>query len=224
MKGAFLLNRIIVTLVLFWPITVSASGSLQTLLKDYFSKQHQATDQVKIRILTPAEQLPTCTKGQIAPAPTQQHWGKLTLAIICAEKKYYLRLAVSVEGTYWIANQPIKRHTVINRHNVMAKRGRLEKLPRGIIRDINNIKDRISLSDISAGQAISQNMLRRAWVIQAGKNVMVYAKGSHFQVKYEGKAINNAAENESVRIRMPAGQIISAIAQKDGNAKITLKN
>ncbi len=43
-------------------------------------------------------------------------------------------------------------------------------------------------------------------------------------MKYEGKAINNAAENESVRLRMPTGQIITAIAQKEGYAKITLKN
>lgn len=219
-----MVNRIIVSLILCLPVTVSASGSLQTLLKDYFSKQHQAKDQVKIKILTPAEQLPDCINGQIAPAPAQQHWGKLTLPIICAEKKYYLRLAVSVEGTYWVANQPIKRHSAIDQHNVVAKRGLLEKLPRGIIRDINNFKYNISLRDITAGQAITQNMLRRAWVIQAGKNVMVYAQGRHFQVKYEGKAINNAAENESVRLRMPTGQIITAIAQKEGYAKITLKN
>ncbi|HGJ5863274.1 flagella basal body P-ring formation protein FlgA, partial [Arsenophonus nasoniae] len=49
-------------------------------------------------------------------------------------------------------------------------------------------------------------------------------QGRHFQLKYEGKAINNAAENESVRLKMPTGQIITAIAQKEGYAKITLKN
>ncbi len=106
----------------------------------------------------------------------------------------------------------------------MAKRGMLEKLPHGIIRDMRSLKDNFSLRDIAAGQPITQNMLRPVWVIQAGKNVIVYAQGHHFQVKYAGKAINNAAENEPVWIRMPAGQIITTIAQKEGNAKITLKN
>lgn len=224
MKKKFVVNRIIVSLLLFLPVIVSASVALQTTLQDYFNQQYLKKDKVNIKILTPIEQLPACSKLQISPAPAQQHWGKLTLPIVCDEKKYFLRLAVSVEGSYWVAKEAIKRHSVINQHNVVAKRGMLEKLPRGIIRDLGCLKNSLSLRDIAAGQAITQNMLRRAWVIQSGKNVMVYAQGSHFQVKYEGKAINNAAENESVRIRMPGGQIISAIAQKEGNAKITLKN
>ncbi|HGJ5857543.1 flagellar basal body P-ring formation chaperone FlgA [Arsenophonus nasoniae] len=224
MKRKFVVNRIIVSLLLFVPVITNASATLQTALQDYFNQQYLKQDKVNIKILTPSEHLSVCNQLQIKPAPSQQHWGKLTLPLICDDKTYYLRLAVSVEGNYWVANQPIKRHSVINQHNVVAKRGLLEKLPRGIIRDIHAYINSVSLRDIAAGQPISQNMLRRAWVIQAGKHVTVYAQGRHFQVKYEGKAINNAAENESVRLKMPTGQIITAIAQKEGYAKITLKN
>lgn len=219
-----MVNRIFVLLLLLLPVSVSAAVSLPKTLQNYFNQQYLKKDKVTITILTPTEQLPSCHKLQIKPAPSQQYWGKLTLPVSCDEKKYYLRLAVSVEGTYWVANKPIKRNSIINQHNVIVKRGILEKLPHGIIRDMRSLKDNFSLRDIAAGQPITQNMLRPVWVIQAGKNVIVYAQGRHFQVKYAGKAINNAAENEPVRIRMPAGQIITAIAQKEGNAKITLKN
>jgi len=86
MKRKFVVNRIFVLLLLLLPVSVSAAVSLPKTLQNYFNQQYLKKDKMTIIILTPAEQLPSCNKLQIKPAPSQQYWGKLTLPVSCDEK------------------------------------------------------------------------------------------------------------------------------------------
>jgi flagella basal body P-ring formation protein FlgA len=51
---------------------------------------------------------------------------------------------------------------------------------------------------------------------------MVIASGDGFDASGEGKALNNAARSQSVRVRMGNGQIVSGKVREDGNILITL--
>lgn len=65
-------------------------------------------------------------------------------------------------------------------------------------------------------------MLRRAWAVKAGQPVQVTAQGTGFNISGAGKAMNNAAAQDSVRVRMASGQIVSGIADDDGTIRISL--
>jgi flagella basal body P-ring formation protein FlgA len=59
-------------------------------------------------------------------------------------------------------------------------------------------------------------------VIKAGQSVQVTAQGTGFNISGSGKAMNNAAAEDSIRVRMASGQIVSGIAGDDGTIRITL--
>jgi len=59
-------------------------------------------------------------------------------------------------------------------------------------------------------------------VIKAGQAVQVTAQGSGFNISGTGKAMNNAAAEDNVRVRMASGQIVSGIASDDGTIRIGL--
>ncbi len=48
------------------------------------------------------------------------------------------------------------------------------------------------------------------------------AEGDGFSISGAGKAMNNAAAEDSVRVRMVSGKIVSGIAGEDGSIRITL--
>ncbi|POC77778.1 flagellar biosynthesis protein FlgA, partial [Vibrio vulnificus] len=50
----------------------------------------------------------------------------------------------------------------------------------------------------------------------------VNAQGEGFSISGAGKAMNNAAAEDSVRVRMASGQIVSGVVGDDGAIRITL--
>ncbi|MFV9997830.1 MAG: hypothetical protein AB8W78_09680 [Arsenophonus endosymbiont of Dermacentor nuttalli] len=65
-----MVNQIIGSLLLLLPGLASTAVTLPTILQGYFNQQYLRQDKVNIKILTPPEQLPTCSKIQIRPAPS----------------------------------------------------------------------------------------------------------------------------------------------------------
>jgi flagella basal body P-ring formation protein FlgA len=65
-------------------------------------------------------------------------------------------------------------------------------------------------------------MLRQAWRVKAGQQVMVVANGDGFSINSEGKALNNAAVAQNARVRMSSGQVVSGTVDSDGNILINL--
>ena len=73
-----------------------------------------------------------------------------------------------------------------------------------------------------AVQPIQLSMLRQAWRVKAGQQVMVVANGDGFSINSEGKALNNAAVAQNARVRMSSGQVVSGTVDADGNILINL--
>ncbi len=65
-------------------------------------------------------------------------------------------------------------------------------------------------------------MMRRTWIIKAGQSVQILAQGDGFNVTSEGKALNNAAIADNVRVRLASGQIISGKATEQGTIELLM--
>ena len=102
------------------------------------------------------------------------------------------------------------------------KSGRLDTLPPRTLSEAGKALGAVSLRNISPGQPLTLAMLRRAWVVKAGQAVQVTAQGDGFNISGSGKAMNNAATEDSVRVRMASGQIVNGIVGDDGAIRITL--
>ncbi|PHM73762.1 flagellar basal body P-ring formation chaperone FlgA [Xenorhabdus kozodoii] len=213
------------SLNLFWGFgsPLAWGNPLPQLIDDYFRQLHDtANRKVSVVIKTPEQQWPTCGLPEIQPLLNNKNWGNLSVPVTCDQQRRFIQVYVNVIGPYLVSKQAINRNAVLTEKDFQVKTGSLDKLPNDIIRNRKAIQNGIALRNISAGQFITRNMIRRPWAIKAGQNVVVTVDGHHFQVRYEGKAINNAASFDNIRVRLNSGQVITGEAQENGSVKMML--
>ncbi|ELW1645600.1 MULTISPECIES: flagellar basal body P-ring formation chaperone FlgA [Enterobacter] len=209
------------TLLLLSPL-VQAEG-LQGQLTAFFAQQLAGfSDEVSVTVRTPPNLFPSCEQPSFSVTGSAKLWGNVNVLARCPGEKRYLQVAVQATGNYVVAAQPIVRGSQLQANSVTLKRGRLDQLPPRTMLDINQAQDAISLRDVAPGQPIQLSMLRQAWRVKAGQQVMVVASGDGFSINSEGKALNNAAVAQNARVRMSSGQVVSGTVDTDGNILINL--
>jgi len=216
------MKRGLAATLLFLSPLVQAEG-LQDRLTAFFAQQLEGfSDDVKVTVRTPPNLYPSCEQPSFTVTGTTKLWGNVNVLARCASEKRYLQVAVQATGNYVVAAVPVARGSVLQSNSVTLKRGRLDQLPPRTMLDINQAQDAVSLRDLAPGQAIQLSMLRQAWRVKAGQQVMVVANGEGFSINSEGKALNNAAVAQNARVRMSSGQVVSGTVSADGNILINL--
>ncbi|MEH0885726.1 flagellar basal body P-ring formation chaperone FlgA [Enterobacter sp. UNJFSC 003] len=209
------------TLLLLSPLV--QAGDLQEQLTTFFAQQLAGfSDEVSVTVRTPSNLYPSCEQPSLSVTGTTKLWGNVNVLARCPNEKRYLQVAVQATGNYVVASAPIARGSVLQANSVTLKRGRLDQLPPRTMLDINQAQEAVSLRDVAPGQAIQLSMLRQAWRVKAGQQVMVVANGDGFSINSEGKALNNAAVAQNARVRMSSGQVVSGTVDSDGKILINL--
>jgi flagella basal body P-ring formation protein FlgA len=209
------------TLLLLSPLV--EAENLQDRLTTFFAQQLAGfSDDVSVTVRTPPNLYPSCEQPSFNVTGTTKLWGNVNVLARCANEKRYLQVVVQATGNYVVAAVPIARGTLLQANSVMLKRGRLDQLPPRTMLDINQAQEAVSLRDVAPGQPIQLTMLRQAWRVKAGQQVMVVANGDGFSINSEGKALNNAAVAQNARVRMSSGQVVSGTVDSDGNILINL--
>ncbi|TCB91716.1 flagellar basal body P-ring formation chaperone FlgA [Enterobacter wuhouensis] len=209
------------TLLLLSPLV--EAENLQDRLTTFFAQQLAGfSDDVSVAVRTPPNLYPSCEQPSFNVTGTTKLWGNVNVLARCANEKRYLQVVVQATGNYVVAAVPIARGTLLQANSVTLKRGRLDQLPPRTMLDINQAQEAVSLRDVAPGQPIQLTMLRQAWRVKAGQQVMVVANGDGFSINSEGKALNNAAVAQNARVRMSSGQVVSGTVDSDGNILINL--
>jgi flagella basal body P-ring formation protein FlgA len=204
--------------------SAAAWGSdLPGLINDYFRQIHDSADyQVAIEIKTPKQQWPACELPEIHPPMSNKNWGNISLPVNCGQQRRFVQIYVHVTGPYLVSNRAIQPNSVLTGNEFLVKTGDLDTLPNDIIHNKKILQNAIAIRSIPAGKFITRNMVRRPWVIKAGQTVTVIAGGQNFLIRNEGKAINNAASFDNIRVRLVSGQVITGQAQENGCVKMML--
>lgn len=152
-------------------------------------------------------------------------WGQnVTIRAQCGNKITFLRVNVAVTGNYLVASQPITAGFAITDANTRLQSGRLDTLTHALIHDKDSIIDYIALRNIASEHPITRNMIRKKWQIKAGQTVNVIIKGDSFQVSSQGKALNNAALGEQIKVRINPHKIVEGIVTHQGVIIATKNN
>lgn len=192
-------------------------------IQQFFAQQYAANgNQVKVIITTPAARQPQCLSPQLSLSPNARPWGNVSLAVNCNGQKSYVQTQVQVSGAYWIAVHNVSAGAHLTLADMQQKTGRLDLLPPRAILDSQQALNAVTLRNINLGQPLTLSMLRRPWMVHAGQEVQVQATGTGFNVSSTGKAMNNAAASETVRVRMPSGQIVNGKVAADGTVSIVI--
>ncbi|RQR28673.1 flagellar basal body P-ring formation protein FlgA [Burkholderia sp. Bp9143] len=152
-------------------------------------------------------------------------WGRTTVGVRCAGERpwtVYLQAKVAVQATYYVAARQIVPGEPLTAADLVARDGDLTVLPLAVITDPAQAVGATALARISAGLPLRQDMLKSAASVSAGQTVRVVAAGPGFTISAEGSALANAAPGQSVRVRMAAGQIVTAIVKDAGTVEIPL--
>ncbi|AOJ64053.1 flagellar biosynthesis protein FlgA [Burkholderia ubonensis] len=152
-------------------------------------------------------------------------WGRTTVGVRCAGERpwtVYLQAKVTVQATYYAAARQIAPGEVLTAADLVARDGDLTLLPLAVITDPSQAVGSTALARVAAGLPLRQDMLKSAASVSAGQTVRVVAAGPGFTISTEGSALANAAPGQSVRVRMAAGQIVTAIVKDAGTVEIPL--
>ncbi|MGL5387487.1 MAG: flagellar basal body P-ring formation chaperone FlgA [Serratia sp. (in: enterobacteria)] len=197
------------------------AGQVKSFIEAQFADNANVTD-VKVQLRTPASRWPQCELPQLSLPQNARRWGNISISARCGQERRFIQAQVQVMGHYLVAARGISAGSKLAAEDLKLKTGRLDTLPARTLTDSGKAIGAVSLRNISPGQPLNPVMLRRAWAIKAGQAVQVMAQGNGFNISGAGKAMNNAAAEDSVRVRMASGQIVSGIANSDGTIRITL--
>ncbi|QDX29643.1 flagellar basal body P-ring formation chaperone FlgA [Dickeya poaceiphila] len=202
--------------LLIAPVLVNAAD-LASQLSRFFSDNFKgSSNTVNVFVKTPEAQWPACENPQISLPGNARAWGNLSVSVRCNQDRRFIQVEVQVTGNYVAAAAPVSRGAVLASGDIRTIRGRIDQLPSHTLFSLEEAQGAVALRDIAPGQAITQAMIRKPWVIHAGQTVQILAQGNGFSVRSEGKAMNNAASGQSVRARTASGQLVSGIATNDG--------
>ncbi len=169
--------------------------------------------------------LATCTTLEPFLPTGARLWGRTTVGVRCAGERpwtVYLQAKVAVQATYYVAARQIAPGEPLSAADLVARDGDLTVLPLAVITDPAQAIGATALARISAGLPLRQDMLKSAASVSAGQTVRVVAAGPGFTISAEGSVLANAAPGQSVRVRMAAGQIVTAIVKDAGTVEIPL--
>ncbi|RZV02251.1 UNVERIFIED_ORG: flagella basal body P-ring formation protein FlgA [Serratia quinivorans] len=213
-------------MLLFAMLMFSMSAHAEDLamqIDRFISSQFSGSQvQVKVLVRTPSSQWPQCEFPQLSLPQSARRWGNISVSARCGQERRFIQTQVQVIGKYLVSARSISAGSQLTAADITLKSGRLDTLPPRTLSEPGKALGAISLRNISPGQPLTFSMLRRAWVIKAGQSVQVTAQGTGFNISGSGKAMNNAAAEDSIRVRMTSGQIVSGIAGDDGTIRITL--
>lgn len=201
----------------------AVAADLSAQVNQFFQQQYPDQEsRVKVVIKTPQSQWPQCEMPEITLPTNARPWGNISLSVRCDGQRRFIQTQVQVSGHYAVAARQLASGAKITPQDIEMKQGRLDTLPPGALLEPHFAQGAVSLRQINAGQPLTRNMLRRLWLIKAGQDVQVLAQGEGFNVNSNGKAMNNGAIQDNVRVRMASGQIVSGTVAEDGTIRIML--
>lgn len=163
--------------------------------------------------------LPACIQLEPFLGHGSRVWGKTAVGIRCtapAPWTIYVTAHVHVMADYMAAATPLVQGQTVGMNDVARMRGDLTMLPAGVITDAGMAVGRTTMSSVQLGAPLRQDSLRAQQAVQMGQTIRLLSSGPGFKVSTEGRALNNAAEGQTVQARTPGGQIISGIAKAGG--------
>ena len=179
--------------------------------------------EIRISQFDERNQLPVCTTLQTFLPTETNVWGQISVGVQCTSPTpwtVYVPARVSVIDHYLVANQAIRAGQIISHDTIKTVQGDLTTQPANTLTSADQAVGHNAKYAIAAGNTLRSDMLRLPPVIRQGQQVRIIGKGEGFQVSNEGRAMNNAAEGEQVRVRLHTGQVISGTARNDGTVEL----
>lgn len=197
-------------------------GTVEARVRQFLQRQVAGLPgevSIELAPLDPNSQLPACAALEpFLPAGTRA-WGRFSVGVRCDSPvtwTAYLQARVAVVADYLIAARPLRAGQVLGPADLGQRRGDLTALPDNLLTDPTQASGHHTRIAVAAGSPLRGDMLRVPHAVRQGQTVSVLGVGAGFRVASEGRAMNNAAPGEKVRVRLADGQVVTGTAQAGG--------
>ncbi|MGD8107178.1 flagellar basal body P-ring formation chaperone FlgA [Pantoea sp. FN0302] len=174
-------------------------------------------------LLTSSEKLAAlCADPYLSLSGNQRLTGQRTVIARCGNKKHFLQVRIEAEGSWWVAARDLKKGSMLSPEDIIQRSGSLTNLPADLVMQPSALQGAVLTRPVRTGQPLTKNQLRKSWRINRGEETDVIAYGNGFHIMARGKALDNAAVNDPVRVRMKSGQLVTGSVNHDGSVRINL--
>lgn len=146
--------------------------------------------------------------------------GKRTVLAQCGARRHFLPVRISAQGTWWVASQSLPGGAIVQRSDIEPVTGSLDHQPGGLIFNADEIIGQRLTRAVDAGKPLLENQLRQQWRLRAGQTVDLVTTGAGFRIRSQGKALNNAAVDDVLKVKTVGGRTVSGKVGADGQVMI----
>ncbi|MCI8905664.1 MAG: flagellar basal body P-ring formation protein FlgA [Enterobacter sp.] len=172
-------------------------------------------------LATPAQLAGVCENPELSLVGRDSRLtGKRTVLAQCGARRHFLPVRISAQGTWWVASQSLPGGAIVQRSDIEPVTGSLDNQPGGLIFNADEIIGQRLTRAIDAGKPLLENQLRQQWRLRAGQTVDLVTAGSGFRIRSQGKALNNAAVDDVLKVKTTGGRTVSGKVAADGQVMI----
>ena len=172
-------------------------------------------------LATPAQLSAVCDNPELSLVGRDNRLtGKRTVLAQCGARRHFLPVRISAQGTWWVASQSLPGGAIVQRSDIEPVTGTLDHQPSGLIFNADAIIGQRLTRAIDAGKPLLENQLRQQWRLRAGQTVDLVTAGSGFRIRSQGKALNNAAVDDVLKVKTTGGRTVSGKVAADGQVMI----
>lgn len=225
--------RLLSTAVAVWLCSASAAASvpsdqtakqrLMLKLDELIKQPENGSEVVRTATLlaTPAQLAAVCDNPELSLVGRDSRLtGKRTVLAQCGARRHFLPVRISAQGTWWVASQSLPGGAIVQRSDIEPVTGSLDHQPGGLIFYADEIIGQRLTRAVDAGKPLLESQLRQQWRLRAGQTVDLVTTGSGFRIRSQGKALNNAAVDDLLRVKTAGGRTVSGKVGADGQVTI----
>lgn len=183
-------------------------------------------EEVRIEVQPPAARMPTCERPRpFLPGHGRNLPGPVTVGVRCGAdggQLRYLQARVTAIGNYWVTAGPVDAGTPITGQMLARARGDLGSLPRGAMLEREKILGQVATRPLGSGTVLQDHLLKAPPLVERRQMVSVEARGRGFRIAREGRALEEGALGEPVRVRLPDRTVLSARVSGPGRVRVEL--
>ncbi|WP_299595906.1 flagellar basal body P-ring formation chaperone FlgA [uncultured Microbulbifer sp.] len=192
--------------------------------KQFLTRQSRHLgERVEIEVQDISDHWPSCKNPTVfLPANGKLQWGRVTVGIHCADAPHtrYLQAKIRAYGHYWTAKHRIPAGAEVTESLLKKIEGEISALPRGALRKRSEIVGKVASRTLRPGSVLQQHQLKTRPLVSRRQLVTLIASGQSFRIAREGRAMDEGARGEPVRVRLPNRKVISGFVSGPGLVEV----
>lgn len=177
--------------------------------------------------LDPRLRLPVCGKPvEVFAPPGYRPLGTTTLGVRCKQTRnwsIYVTAHIKAFRHIAVLTNPVARGSIIKSTDVVLREHDVGRLSGGYFSDTQHVAGHHAKRSLSAGMVLSPGELSAPRWVTRGQTVTLFVDTGSLQVRAQGEALADGAENDLVKVRNTmSGKVVNGFVTAPGTVRVKM--